>query len=73
GRGTILGGQHAMPADVVGLPGGLRELATGSFHSCVRTERDVWCWGANGRGELGDGTAADRATPVRAVLPGSTR
>jgi alpha-tubulin suppressor-like RCC1 family protein len=32
------------------------ELALGEAHSCVRTSRgNVWCWGANDYGQLGDG------------------
>ncbi|AKF02886.1 regulator of chromosome condensation, RCC1 [Sandaracinus amylolyticus] len=73
GRGTIMGNDHATPAGVVGLPVGLRELAVGGHHACVRTDREVWCWGGNDRGQLGDGTFADRARAVLAVLPGATR
>jgi alpha-tubulin suppressor-like RCC1 family protein len=33
------------------------EIGVGSAHSCARKgDGSVWCWGRNGRGELGDGT-----------------
>ncbi|UJR84715.1 Hypothetical protein I5071_67940 [Sandaracinus amylolyticus] len=73
GRGTIMGNDHATPAAVVGLPVGLRELAVGASHACVRTDAEVWCWGGNDRGQVGDGTFADRGRAVRAVLPGAAR
>jgi alpha-tubulin suppressor-like RCC1 family protein len=41
---------------VVELPGGIVEIAVGGLHTCARTERDeVYCWGANEFGQLGNG------------------
>jgi alpha-tubulin suppressor-like RCC1 family protein len=41
---------------------GVRAVATGSFQSCaLRRNQQVWCWGDNARGELGDGTRTSRA------------
>ena len=50
------------------LPGAVRgaQAATGAIHLCVLTgEREVWCGGANGVGQLGDGTNTNRASLVR--------
>jgi len=57
---------------VDGLPtggtGGFTAIAAGSLHSCaLRTNGTVACWGANGSGQLGDGTTTDRLTPVPVV------
>src|SRR5262249_28413918 len=49
---------------------GVGEVTGGQGHSCARTEPDgqVYCWGSNSSGELGDGTALGRLTPVQ--IPG---
>jgi alpha-tubulin suppressor-like RCC1 family protein len=40
-------------------------LTAGGDHTCGLTGgRAAYCWGANGVGELGDGSTTDRATPV---------
>lgn len=40
-------------------------IAAGEFHTCaLLTDDTVQCWGANGSGQLGDGTTDDRAVPT---------
>jgi alpha-tubulin suppressor-like RCC1 family protein len=42
------------------------QIAAGEDHTCgVRADGDVWCWGSNAEGQLGDGTLVDRVRPVR--------
>ena len=42
------------------------ELALADYHSCVRTSRgNVWCWGANDFGQLGDGKASHGQSCIR--------
>jgi hypothetical protein len=37
-------------------------------HTCaIDLEGAVWCWGANDRGQLGDGTEIDRSAPVQVM------
>ena len=31
----------------------------------AQAQGEVWAWGGNGRGQLGDGTNTDRNTPVQ--------
>jgi hypothetical protein len=48
-------------------------LGAGASHSCVSVNPvGVYCWGANGHGQLGDGSTTDRSRPV-VVLGTSTR
>lgn len=37
-------------------------------HTCAATAEGLFCWGANHRGQLGDGTTEDRAAPVRVPI-----
>lgn len=66
GRDTI-GGSSQTPALVVG---GLKfaSISTGGAHTCgVTLDHVIYCWGANGSGQLGDGTQVDRDGPTRAA------
>ena len=49
-------------------------LAAGGYQTCAllapsATTNEVWCWGNNGEGQLGDGSYTDRVTPVRVNVP----
>ena len=48
----------------------ITQIAPGSEHTCaLASNGDVWCWGGNGQGELGDGTRIARFAPVLADVP----
>ncbi len=59
----------------IAVAGGLSfsSIDAGVAHTCATTTGGaVYCWGANGFGQLGDGTTTPRPSPVQVVTTGST-
>jgi alpha-tubulin suppressor-like RCC1 family protein len=53
---TVQAGTSSQPAT----------MAAGGYHTVmIRSDGTLWAWGANGSGQLGDGTTIDRNTPVQ--------
>lgn len=66
GDGTTT--NHFAPADVVNLGSGIVAISAGSGHTCALTDQGgVKCWGANGSGQLGDGSETPRSVPADVV------
>lgn len=53
---------------VMGL-GAAEQVRAGGAFTCARVAGRVWCWGANHRGQIGDGTFTDRAAPTEVLIP----
>jgi hypothetical protein len=54
------------PRMVTGLPK-VHAISAGFYYTCVLAgdgEPQIWCWGDNGNGQLGDGTIDRRAEPA---------
>lgn len=57
------------PVQVKGLVTDVSDLALGGSHACAIQSGQVYCWGGNDHGQIGDGTTTDRSTPVAISLP----
>jgi alpha-tubulin suppressor-like RCC1 family protein len=67
---ATLGGPPSQPSAPVAvpLPGPVRAVAAGGNHTCaIDANGAVRCWGAGGRGQLGDGRRSTSAAPVGVV------
>ncbi|MGL6289892.1 MAG: fibronectin type III domain-containing protein, partial [Silanimonas sp.] len=65
-------GTRLVATPIPGLESGFGSIAVGFGFACASRPSDgVWCWGANARGELGDGTTQPRGSPakLRGVAP----
>ena len=64
----MTGGSSDMLVAVTG-PTNVQQLTTGLDHACVFTDAaEIWCWGDNSEGQLGDGSMVDRTSAT--LLPG---
>ena len=65
------GGRRIPPSAAYALAQGITDavdLAVADHHACAALgDGTVRCWGENANGQLGDGTVALRAAPVRAI------
>jgi alpha-tubulin suppressor-like RCC1 family protein len=63
GDGTTM--EKTTPVPVNGLSSGVTAISAGLDHTCALTSSGAMkCWGANGRGELGDGTVSTKTSPA---------
>jgi alpha-tubulin suppressor-like RCC1 family protein len=43
----------------------VEHIAAGARHTCaIDSEHEIYCWGDNGQGQVGDGTETSRPTPI---------
>ena len=70
GDGTEIQRDRPVLIPVLGCSN-VSHVALGEHHSAARcSDGTLWMWGGNDDGQLGDGTVADQARPVRVTAPG---
>ena len=58
------------PVPVAGINNASTSISSGHGHTCaILTDDTIACWGANGFGQLGDGTDTGSNVPVGVLLP----
>jgi alpha-tubulin suppressor-like RCC1 family protein len=66
GNGTITAFSN-IPVQVTGLTG-IIAIAGGAYHSlALKSNGEVWAWGYNGSGELGNGNNTNSNVPVKVI------
>ena len=64
-QAPLAGSLPNVPTPVEGLPAGMRAVAAGYNFTCAMASTgDVYCWGDNRDGQLGDGTNLGRSAPA---------
>lgn len=54
----------------VEIDGGIKSLTVGGYHNCVVSNyNQLYCWGWNGYGQIGDQTFKNTNTPVNVLIP----
>ena len=65
GTGAALNTSSGTPTGVVGLDAHVGSISAGWTHACASKNLALYCWGANGSGQLGTGTPSPpSAVPV---------
>lgn len=66
GNDETIGNDSVDPVQVAGISDFV-DLSVGRYHACgLRKNGDIWCWGGNSEGQLGNGTSGtDSGIPVQ--------
>ncbi|HZE72565.1 MAG TPA: S8 family serine peptidase, partial [Pyrinomonadaceae bacterium] len=65
GPNIIVGQFRTSPVQVTTLTNVIAVAAGASHTLALKSDGSVWAWGANNRGQIGDGSQTDRSTPVQ--------
>jgi hypothetical protein len=73
GKVKMLNSQYALDTSIpynVGSLINIQRISVGQNHcGAIDGNGDIWMWGKNTNGQLGDGTIVDRGTPVKVTVP----
>lgn len=70
--GPIAGTVAPVPVTVPGLPA-VQEVSLGEAHSCARSAGEVFCWGNQWAGRLGNGSATSGQVMTPGPVPAAAR
>ena len=75
GSGTVLKTYTAVVKKSVTWPADIdaTRIVSGTNRTCAILSNNVWCWGKNNMGQLGDGTTSDSNIPVKVRSIGDMR
>lgn len=60
---------HSTPQHVGNIPAPVRSVAVGDAHTCaLLANEEIYCFGDNAMGQLGNGSTTDSAIPVKVAL-----
>jgi len=61
------------PVAVIGLKSNVIAITTGGSYTCALLDtNEIQCWGANGKGQLGNNTSTNTSTPVFVMIDALT-
>ena len=63
GNGSV-NNNYSTPVQVSGLTGGVTAIAAGNSHALAVENGNVYAWGVNDHGQLGNGTMTNSTTPL---------
>lgn len=64
--GDPLGATGTSGAAPAGTTTGWAQVSSGAYHTCaITTGGQLWCWGQNSSGQVGDGSTSNRDAPVQ--------
>jgi alpha-tubulin suppressor-like RCC1 family protein len=59
---------ESTPTAVADFPGAIDEIALGDRHACARSGANIYCWGSNYSGELGNGDNSFQPTATPQIV-----
>jgi alpha-tubulin suppressor-like RCC1 family protein len=66
GNNTLAGSTTPVSVDLGSLSGQATAVSNGDRHTCAVVAGGVWCWGAAGSWQLGNGGTSNQSRPVQA-------
>jgi len=77
---VVVDADEVVPADAIytilvdGSEFRATKVAVGNGHMCaISVDGELYCWGGNSNGTIGDGTTTNRSSPVHIDIPGTVR